>query len=367
MDLGPFIYNKPRKFIRNIMHGLDPDPLQTIYPPAAIQEDGRKVEITGPRYLGSYSWLTGRTPRILVPGAPRIWVDRPTPFTLSPDSGFQSCDHNAYQLPPYPLLPIFLAVTTTFDWSSVDVVADCHSFLRLIAFATGQRHDFRMDLQLAGSKTVLCTRWEPKVLMSADPGGYGRNFERMLTRPAPGCTNAASHHRVITYDLAGMKLVVRAEVDACLPSGKAAAAHAQQQQQPHVPPQSALVELTTKSKNNCSRASRMAYKHMQMCLAQTPNLICGTHQYGVFGKVVRREMSDEGRGQREAKLRLLRDALGSIQQLVVDAGRGGRLTLVYKDRVLKLYRRSSMNSLLPEEYMRMFQPNASVFFRLFNR
>ncbi|KAK0232579.1 hypothetical protein IW262DRAFT_1451024 [Armillaria fumosa] len=337
------------------MHGLGPQPLQTICPPLPF-DDRQKVEITGTRYLGSYSWLKGKKPTILVPGAPRIWSHRPTPFTLPPDSGYQACDSNALRLPPYPLLPVFLAVDASdFDWASADVVADCHSLLCLTAFANGQRRDFRMDLQLAGSKTILCTRWESKVLMHANLGGYGRNFELMRTRPAPGCEHAGSHHRVITYDLAGMKLVVRAEVDACLPGPNAKAAYAQQV------PQSALVELTTKrgSKNRA-----WGYKHMQTCLSQTPNLICAVHQNGVFNKVVKRKNLDSVNGDRESKLRLLRGALEDIQQLVIRSGLRGRLTLVYEDMVMKVYQRNPENSLLPEEYLEMFQPKTSVFIDL---
>ncbi|KAK0448476.1 uncharacterized protein EV420DRAFT_1647373 [Desarmillaria tabescens] len=339
INLGGWVYNAPRKFLRKIMHGLDPDPLLTMHPPAAT-EDGQRVEITGTRYLGSYSWLKARKPIILVPGAPRIWTHRQTPFTLPPDFGYQACDFNAHRLPPYPLLPIFIAIDT-FDWASADVVAD-----------SGQRRDFRMDLQLAGSKTVLCTRWEPKVLMNANPGGYGRNFERMHTRPAPGCENTTSHHRVITYDLAGMKMVVRAEVDACLPDLDGKAAYAQEI------PQSALVELTTKHE---SRDSRWSHKHMQMCISQTPNLIYGIHRNGVFNKVVKKGNPVDVHGHMEFKLRLLRRALENIQQLVVASGLRGRLTLIYEDKVLKVYQRNLENSLLPEEYLEMFQPKTSIF------
>lgn len=337
------------------MHGLDPQPLQTIFLPLP-SDDQQKVEITGTRYLGSYSWLKGKKPAILVPGAPRIWSHRPTPFTLPPDSGYQACDSNAFRLPPYPLLPVFIAVDTfDFDWASADIIADCHGLLCLTAFANCQRRNFRMDLQLAGSKTVLCTRWEPKVLMRANLGGYGRNFELMQTRPAPGCEHAASHHRVITYDLAGMKLVVRAEVDACLPYPNGKAAHAQQV------PQSALVELTTRRR---IKNQAWGYKHMQTCLSQTSNLICAVHQNGVFHKVVEKKNLDSVNGERESKLRLLRGALEDVQQLVIRSGLRGRLTLVYEDMVMKVYQRNLENSLLPDEYLEMFQPKTSVFIDL---
>ncbi|KAK0197780.1 hypothetical protein F5146DRAFT_57683 [Armillaria mellea] len=335
------------------MHGLDTQPSQIIYPPATI-DDRQKVEITNTRYLGSYSWLRGKKPAILVPGSPRIWTQRPTPFTLPRDSGYQACDPNGFRLPPYPLLPIFIAVDA-FDWASADVVADNHSLLCFMAFANCQRRDFRMDLQLAGSKTILCTRWEPRVLMNANPDGYGRNFEHMQTRPAPGCEHAASHHRVITYDLAGMKMVVRAEVDACLPDPNGKAAHVQEVSQ------STLVELTTKRK---AKNQRWSYKHMQMCLSRTPNLIYGVHQNGVFTEVVKKENQDSVNDHRESKLRLLRRTLEEVQQLVIHSGLRGRLTLVYEDMVMKVYQRNLENSLLPEEYLDMFQPKTSIFIDL---
>ncbi len=195
--------------------------------------------------------------------------------------------------------------------------------------------------------------------MNANPGGYGRNFELMRTRPALGCEHAASHHRVITYDLAGMKMVVRAEVDACLPDPDGKAAYVQEV------PQSALVELTTKSS---SRNRRWPYKDMQMCLSQTPNLIYGVHQNGVFNEVVKKKKNlDNVKDHRESKLRLLRRVLEDVQQLVIRSGPRGRLTLVYEDTVMKVYQRNLENSSLPEEYLEMFQPKASIFIDLLDR
>lgn len=190
--------------------------------------------------------------------------------------------------------------------------------------------------------------------MNSNPSGYGRNFELMRTRPALGCEHAASHHRVITYDLAGMKMVVRAEVDACLPDPNGKAAYVQDV------PQSAVVELTTKRK---SRNRRWSYKHMQMCLSQTPFLIYGVHQNGVFNEVAKKKNLDNVKGHRVSKLRLLRGALEDVQQLVIRSGPCGRLTLVYEDMVMKVYQRNLENSLLPDEYLEI-QPKASIFIDL---
>lgn len=62
-----------------------------------------------------------------------------------------------------------------------------------------RKQSFRIDLQLAGEKTVLCNRWEAKTKMKTF-GSYGYSFEEAITRAAPGCeTGVGGHHRIITY------------------------------------------------------------------------------------------------------------------------------------------------------------------------
>lgn len=114
-----------------------------------------------------------------------------------------------------PLLPLVRAVqdvesqsgTKTedaFDWSSVDFVTDRNGLRKLlrwiIAGPADPPGDFRIDMQLAGSKTVLMNRWEHLTKeQSGTRRSYGHNFEELMTVPSPGCEKGTGHHRIIAY------------------------------------------------------------------------------------------------------------------------------------------------------------------------
>jgi len=109
-----------------------------------------------------------------------------------------------------------------FDWSSVDFVTDRNGLRKLLrwinAVPEDPPRDFRIEAQLAGTKTILLSRWEQ--ITKEQPGtrrSYGFNFEENMTTPEPGCERGTGHHRIVTYDFDGLKMVVRFEVDACLP------------------------------------------------------------------------------------------------------------------------------------------------------
>jgi len=89
--------------------------------------------------------------------------------------------------------------------------------LRWITFTSGDPpRDFRIDIQLAGSKTVLMNRWEQ--ITKEQPGArrsYGFNFEESMTNPGPGCGRGTGYHRIVAYDFDGLIMVVRFEVDGC--------------------------------------------------------------------------------------------------------------------------------------------------------
>jgi hypothetical protein len=64
--------------------------------------------------------------------------------------------------------------------------------------APQKKQDWRIDLQLAGEKTVLLSRqWEHRPFATAS---YGLSFERAVTSDAPGCEDGAPGHiRVVSY------------------------------------------------------------------------------------------------------------------------------------------------------------------------
>ena len=91
-----------------------------------------------------------------------------------------------------------------FDWSSVDFITDRNGLRKLLRWTNAAPgdppKDFRIDMELAGSKTVLLNRWEE--IMKVQPGtrrSYGSNFEEAVTVPSLGCDRGTDHHRIITY------------------------------------------------------------------------------------------------------------------------------------------------------------------------
>lgn len=109
------------------------------------------------------------------------------------------------------MLPLFRAVDIVaktkkdvIDWPSVDFVTDRNNLRKLLRWITGtggQKSEFRIDMQLAGKRTVLLNRWEQFTTRYAreESSGYGFSFERATTTPETGCEQGVSHHRVLKY------------------------------------------------------------------------------------------------------------------------------------------------------------------------
>ncbi len=102
-----------------------------------------------------------------------------------------------------PLLPLFAAVDAnedadTFDWSAIDVVTDRNGLRRLLRWISGgTEKNFRIDLQLAGKKTMLMVRWEKEATSPFLGYTYGHNyFNGAAKKPHEEST---SHHRIISY------------------------------------------------------------------------------------------------------------------------------------------------------------------------
>ena len=87
------------------------------------------------------------------------------------------------------------------DWASVDIVADRNSLRKILAWAQGEDVTFRIDIQLAGERTMLLHRWEAPQTEFSEFTGWSRNFEYDSTAPGPGCERGTlvGHHRVVSY------------------------------------------------------------------------------------------------------------------------------------------------------------------------
>ena len=129
------------------------------------------------------------------------------------DHGTNFVDQNGNRMGFRALFPLIQAVQDVesqsgtkekdkFDWSSVDFVTDrngLRKLLRWINAAPGVApKDFRIDMELAGSKTILLNRWEQITKVKASRS-YGFSFEETMTVPSPGCERGTGHHRIVTY------------------------------------------------------------------------------------------------------------------------------------------------------------------------
>ena len=113
-------------------------------------------------------------------------------------------------MPQSTLLPLITAVNKRaegkdekFDWASVDFVTDRNGLRKLMRWAGAGNgsdvRDFRIDLQLAGEKTVLFNRWEKRTRELANGRTFGFSFEKASTQVANGCKDSTGHHRIISY------------------------------------------------------------------------------------------------------------------------------------------------------------------------
>jgi len=223
---------RPDPASRDLYEGLNKASTEVISKPSLDSRTLRQdLQPENLACLGSYTWIEATVPSIIVPGSPRIWVDKPLPISVPLDHGYNFVDQNGHRMGSQTLFPLIRAVQDVesqsgakekFDWSSADIVTDRNGLRKLLRWILAKPgdppRDFRIDMQLAGSKTVLMNRWEQFTKEEAGTRrSYGFNFEEIMTNPAPGCERGTGYHRIITYDFDGLKMVVRFEVDACLP------------------------------------------------------------------------------------------------------------------------------------------------------
>ncbi|KAA1472274.1 hypothetical protein DENSPDRAFT_850802 [Dentipellis sp. KUC8613] len=387
---------------RNIHDGLIlSSPVETLSVPG-VQPASSRTDIDNVEYVGSYNWTDDKQPTIIVPGSPPEWTDRSFPFTLQPDTGLRFVDQNGHRMPTMPLLPLMKAADeagTTVDWPSIDVVTDRNGLRKLARWIDkgASARDFRIDIELGGDRTLIMSRWEPNTRDSAGNGrSFGFGFEEATTRHAQGCGKSTGHYRITKYDFFGLSLIVRYEVDACLPGKAPANAKGNNASQPAAPassnvddltstlasvsvsqqqspttgasssslniihagrqvPQSSVIELTTRSQN---------YIHLldwsdvfpQLYLSQTPLFYLGVHQRGEFKEIRKQDMGKDMDEQREAALETfqrLGKVLEEIQELMVEHA-DKKLSLVCEGGVLKVYQRATTRSCLPQDVMERY-------------
>ncbi|KIY64784.1 hypothetical protein CYLTODRAFT_357962 [Cylindrobasidium torrendii FP15055 ss-10] len=344
--------------------------LKSLTPPAHGAEAATVSDVVP---VASYSWIEGQTPTIAVPSSPPIWKSSTSPSRVPQDRGLTYIDQNSKRMEGHgsSLLPIFIAVNkmdAAFDYSNVDIVSDRNNLRKLLRWVTGSvDKDFRIDVDIVGS-TCLFTRCEEKTTeYVTEFRGFGHEYEKAATCVPEGSKGMTGHHRIITMDLGGLKVMMRFEVDACLSvrgSSSKSSSLARQSKvkvistpEESVVEQSSLIELKT----------RVAHKELdwadvypQLYLSQTAFLYLAKHTRGVFAPPEKYALTGSKlkahTTRTENHIGKLRQALGQIIKCVVahkSAGGGGLFSLVCKDGQLGLYKREG-GTKLDEEIISKF-------------
>ncbi|KAH9932793.1 uncharacterized protein BXZ73DRAFT_46733 [Epithele typhae] len=405
---------------RVLTEGLTRIAICTLNKPSASSTPGVTIKPENLKYIGSYNWVDELSPTIIVPGSPPEWRKRPFPYRVPYDTGPRMVDQNGHRMgSASTLLPLLRAVDvvaeadadTSFDWSSIDVVTDRNGLRKLLRWlhydpssSSDPPKDFRIDIQLGGNKTLLFHRWEKRKRELAEPprSGCGINFERESTTPAPGCSRGTGHHRIVQYDLGGLKVVVRFEVDACVagtannsaPKSPTLASPTPKRATGNVDdladllsgldvqsaagtgssstsagitvipggskvPQSAIIELTTRSINTVEDFDWQE-QFPQLFLSGTPNLYLAVHQRGTFERAIEHrvgseEMHSVEQGTRTQRgFRQLVAVLRQLQTMAREHGKRVKLSLVCQEGVLKVYERGGEGGVLEDADLERF-------------
>jgi hypothetical protein len=123
-------------------------------------------------------------------------------------------------------------------------------------------------------------------------------------------------------------------------------------------PQSSLLEITSRSIKRRSEPVNWTNDYPQLFFSATPYHFTGIHERGNFKEYQKRHTDDEEFKQvyqdAQPALRKLVKVLKEIQGIVINAGQRVRLSLLYKDGVVRVFEREDMTDCLPQAEMQSF-------------
>ncbi|PWY94974.1 hypothetical protein BO94DRAFT_507803 [Aspergillus sclerotioniger CBS 115572] len=255
--------------------------------------------------ITSYNLLPKRTQTMIVPGTPAIWKPVTTPRKLKPDAGKYILDPNGLVFPKFAMEPLLRAIAVTqprMKLNDVDLITDRRNLRLLLAFVSGQKKEFRINVEVVES-TVFLSTWAPvKTNFVSKFEGYGHEFESVSTWKPRYIRDSIIHARSVGYTLGGIKMLLRFEVDACMPARKHSGGGVAPIEAPTgikvvnegtlVGP-SRIVEIKT---GPVAKRLDFAKNMAQMWFSQTPFLCKGNYEAdGTFLPAEERNVEKEGR------------------------------------------------------------------------
>lgn len=209
---------------------------------ADISVSARPAEMSNFQYVASYNWLDSSEPVILVPGmfcphqnsrltgnpianipyckgSPAIWSPPAQCRKLQPDEGEVFIDQNAARHSSFPLEPMFRAMYELhpeLDLENVDVVICRDTMAKLFDFVTVNSQKFEIDVQIIGENVVFCRKETEATEFITEFRGFGFTFPQEYTRWDSAVKGSSSHHRIVEYELSGLKYLLQFESDGYL-------------------------------------------------------------------------------------------------------------------------------------------------------
>ncbi|KAJ5779631.1 hypothetical protein N7457_007351 [Penicillium paradoxum] len=294
-------------------------------------ESGRDQEkdtarITNSHYLTSYNWLSGRNPSIIVPGEPPQWSPPSDVPKLRQDNGRYYRDNNAGRYPNHPLEPMIQAILTDrpeFPVTDVDIVGCENTLGNLLGFVRGKDKPFRMLVEVLDTTVFFIRRQNSPIEKYNVTYGYGHTFPKVYTTWSASVAGSDSHQRVVEYDFADLKCLMRFKADGFLSNlipetnelTKAPVYTSEIAQEEALPsiedatisnmqpaptneslqqlgiankgrhiPQCAIFDLKTRSHNK-KPADVLREEMARLWMTQTPSLVLAFHKANKFGDI----------------------------------------------------------------------------------
>ena len=123
-------------------------------------------------------------------------------------------------------------------------------------------------------------------------------------------------------------------------------------------PQSNLIEMTTRSEISAAKFD-WGDGYPQLYFSQTPHHYLAVHRSGTFFSIAKRAVGKKDlvaiENRAQPGFKKLRKVLGEIQTMVRNGGGDERISLVCKDGALKVHERTSKESYLPEDSLALFE------------
>lgn len=162
--------------------------------------------------------MVRETQRLTRPlGCPSRFIQHKSTIRVqkSDTSPIHDSDQEQYpNAPAEPALHAILHQRPYFSTADVDIFGCGNTLTNLLCFAKGEARDFVFLVERIGSTTFF-------VRQSSGTGqqprsGYSQDFLRMFTKWDDEVEGSISHHRVVRYEFADLKCVVKSECDAYL-------------------------------------------------------------------------------------------------------------------------------------------------------